>query len=50
MNEYFKELNNSHEDDDIDLNAVCDNPRYDTLLNDEIIERKILDAITGLKK
>jgi hypothetical protein len=49
--EYFKELNNSDEDDDddIDLNAVCDNPLYDTLLNDEITEREILDAIKGLK-
>ena len=49
--EYFKELNNSDEDDDddIDLNAVCDNPLYDTLLNDQITEREILDAIKGLK-
>ena len=31
------------------MNAVCDNPLYDTLLNDEITEREILDAIKGLK-
>jgi hypothetical protein len=46
-------LNNSDEDDDddddIDLNAVCYNPLYDTLLNDEITEREIFDAIKGLK-
>ena len=31
------------------MNAVCDNPLYDTLLTDEITEREILDAIKGLK-
>ena len=31
------------------MNAVYNNPLYDTLLNDEITEREILDAIKGLK-
>jgi hypothetical protein len=50
--EYFKELNNYEEDDDdddIDLDAVCHNPLYDILLNDELTEREILNAIKGLK-
>ena len=52
MYEYFKELNNYEEDDDdddIDLDAVFHNPLCDTLLNDELTEREILNAIKGLK-
>jgi hypothetical protein len=30
---------------DIDFNSICDNPLYDTILNDEITEEELLDAI-----
>ena len=48
--EYFKNLNHYDTDDndvalDIDFNSICDNPLYDTILNDEITEEELLDAI-----
>jgi hypothetical protein len=30
---------------DIDFNSICDNPLYDTILNDEITEEELRDAI-----
>ena len=42
--EYFKNLNDC-EKDDADKDIVCDNPIYDAILNDEIIEGLIIDAI-----
>ena len=52
--EYFKNLNEGDEnmecnDDDIDINVVCNNPLYDEILNGEITELEIVEAIKGLK-
>jgi len=43
---YFKDLNNSADDDDneLDINTVCDNPLYHAILNDEITETDILEV------
>jgi uncharacterized protein with ParB-like and HNH nuclease domain len=33
----------------IDFNSICDNPLYDTILNGEITEEELLDAIKNVK-
>jgi hypothetical protein len=50
--EYLKNLNNYEEDDDdieIDHRSVCNNPIYNEILNGEITEKEIVDALKGLK-
>jgi hypothetical protein len=49
---YFKTLNNSEKDDDdteIDHSSVCNNPIYNEIINGEITEKEIVDALKGLK-
>ena len=50
----FKALNNYEIDEgdndlNIDFNSVCDDPIYDSVLNGEISEREVIDAINNLK-
>ena len=50
--EYFKSLNDADDaddDNDVDLHQICENPLYDVMLNSEIAETEILDAIKNLK-
>ena len=48
--EYFRNLNSAEEDAiDVDIESFCENPLYDEILNGEITDSELLDALTQLK-
>ena len=46
--DYFKKLN-AGDEDEININEICDNPVYDEILNGKITELEITEAIRELK-
>ena len=47
--EYFKDVNENDDEAGAFLHNICDNQIYDDILNDDITEDEVLNAIKNLK-